>query len=488
MIHLPAIRHGVCIIAFFVAATGSVHAATHDNAALSRFADSITFYADFNDAELAASMARGEAVPVRVRGEPRFEDGFFGRALLLGKGTDAVISYALRDNVDFTRPGTLSFWVCPVGWDREQIGRRPFFSINAAGNASLQFLRWGSMIGRNQDRLRDAFFLFILNFRDMQAPYPRSGVSGLNDGMWHCVVITWDDDAISLYVDGVVSQRSEWSRPFDARDFPPEADLTLDLGGAGIDNTLLDAFTVYDRRLSDDEIREIFQLGLGIEFILEENFAVMPAQARRGDEDAVRLVGGRLSGEQGVWVGQGGKLQWRLSGDEPYFIEFWLKAEGWDGLSEAPEPVCRFLAGDIEYRLYKPRGQSDLVLERADGKVLYRYPIYRWRKPAWMRRGDEMILWHYIQIASVRGRIHLSIDGFDTESTAGVAPGGPLRALELDGQTGNVFTELRVVKGMLDYDNLRARYRHLYRGQPLELLRVAVEESESTGDDMDYID
>lgn len=481
--------HIHALLAFAVVLTAVNQLPAADNPALERFGDSITFYHDFSDPSLRANIAVGEATPSRVRGELQFLEGLYGRALLLGKDTDSVISYLLADNFDFTRPGTITFWVCPVDWDREQTGRRPLFDINAAGSSRLQFLRWGSMIGRNQDRLRDAFFLFVLNFPDMQAPYPRSGVSGLEDGMWHNVAITWDDEALSLYVDGVVAQRSEWSRPFEERDFPPDSALTIDFGGRGIDQTLLDAFTVYNRRLSDAEIREVFQLGIGIEFILNEQFASIPQDAVRGPVDGVSLVPGRLAGENAVLIEQGAALQWALEGDEPYFIEFWVKPEKWDGLSQKEEPVCRIRVGDIEYRLLKPAGESFLELQRANGEVVFRYPIYRWRQQAWMRRGDDAVLWHYIQIASTRGGLSLSIDGFQTQATTGgTVVGGALRALELNGRSGNIFSELRVVKGMLDYAALRARFRHLYQGLPLELLRVAIVDPDGGGDDMDFID
>lgn len=478
---------GMCaalaLLAAPAAADEGQRAAEWRNPAMACFEGGVSFYLNFDGGTLGAALADGRAGPSEVDGAPEFRNGKFGDALLVGQGTDFTVSYPLKDNVDFTSPGAISLWLSPVNWQREaSLGKRRYFIARGAGRRYIELHRWASMVGRERTRLRDALFLFGYNFPERSNIALRDhginryvtkheGEGGWQDGDWHHVVLNWNDDGIALYTDGVRRQGFDWDRPITEEDFPPDGGHEITFGGDGNDNTLVDEVMVFSRALSDEEIGELFQTTVGMEFALNEPLDAVPEQAVVENARGVTLDRGRLDGTEAVYL-RDAALQWNVDADGRYFIEFWVKPVEWDGLADGEQSLSRFTIGAKDFRLYKPDEDSELVLEQG-GRKLRSYPIYRWREQDWMSADDERPRWQYVCISVDGSEIELSVNGFGSTAISDVTLDGPLTRFALHGGSGTAFSELRVVKGWLPYEQLRSRYRHLYRGEPVEVLRVS---------------
>ena len=62
--------------------------------------------------------AGSEAKPLKVNGKVRLKPGMWGKAMLCGDGEGAELDYSMAANMPVPRPGSLSFWICPLEWKR----------------------------------------------------------------------------------------------------------------------------------------------------------------------------------------------------------------------------------------------------------------------------------------------------------------------------------------------------------------------------------
>lgn len=67
------------------------------------------------DGSVDAEIAQGVAKPKAVSGSPRFEEGKYGQALVVGEA-GAVVEYCIESNLD-VKQGAISFWFRPVDWE-----------------------------------------------------------------------------------------------------------------------------------------------------------------------------------------------------------------------------------------------------------------------------------------------------------------------------------------------------------------------------------
>jgi hypothetical protein len=198
-------------------------------------------------------------------------------------------------------------------------------------------------------------------------------------------------------------------------------------------------------------------------YILRESLEDLPSSAVRGDAGNISITGGRLP-TTGATSLKKTYLKWAVYASDIYSIEYWLKPTGWDGLTEKEIEFSRFIIGKKIYRLYKASGSSELILE-AGGTVLQGYPVYNWTEQEWMKK-DERARWHYINIGVEGSEIRLSVDGFSARVISSAVVSGTLSEFTLIGSEGTSFSELNIVKGVMKGEELRGRYRSLYRGMP----------------------
>src|SRR5690349_24583258 len=107
----------IVVIVMLIASAETVSNVRAENPAIERFNSTVTFYLSF-DHGLVAEMARGNAQPTRVEGEPEFRAGLWGKAMTFklprpDKPGSSLLWYStLAGNVDLTKPGSLVLWTC----------------------------------------------------------------------------------------------------------------------------------------------------------------------------------------------------------------------------------------------------------------------------------------------------------------------------------------------------------------------------------------
>lgn len=221
----------------------------------------ISFYAGFEE-DVVAELASGEPRPRQVQGRTVFDRGRVGRALRLGVAAGgARIDYPLASNLDFSRPGALSFWISPRGWQAKappgDSGYVRF--LHVVGRERSVFLVQREPRRTMQEALALGFFDLPggeKHFLQIEAG-PRWG-----SREWHLLVVDWDAAGFALSVDGAPFVRKgvpgERIRAFFGRPVP---DATLVVGGRSREFSLLDELTIYARPLGDADVAALWQRG-----------------------------------------------------------------------------------------------------------------------------------------------------------------------------------------------------------------------------------
>jgi hypothetical protein len=469
------------LLVFFLVAGRAVSQGSQ-NPAVEIFREKITFYAGF-DGTVTPEIAAGQKKPLGIKGEPVFTEGRYGKGILTGKGAGAVLSYPVRDHLDFTKPGTISFWMCPVEWDKTGIypggeGYRRFVTITAPGKRSFIFIQRHAYGTESSTRRTDhisVLFYYFPGMKNLISNY--HGTKNWKDGEWHLLTVNWDTSNYRFYMDGDIVGTTAFDRPLTKEDFPEDVDVSLNIGGGAKDSTIIDELTIYNHSLTDTEIKRLFQVGAGVENILNEPLDSVPSSAViSGSPQDIRPVNGRVKGTKALHITDS-DLKWNIKADGNYFIEYWMKPVGWDGLANEEIELTGFKAGGKSFRMYKAKDRSELVLE-TEGKVLQVYPVYNWTEQGWMKPGDDKERWHYINVRFEKNIPVLSVDGFRSKKVSEPDIKGGVDEYILKGGKGTVFGELRMVKGRLDEEEMRNRYLHLYQGKDAVLLRVSQREQD----------
>ncbi len=241
------------------------------NPALERVDPAVIFLLNFNDQTLYPEISLGEVEPVQVSGSPVFAEGRFGKALLLGGPNGVQIQYRAFRNLDFSRPGALSFWMAPQQWlQPADVQERPylrFFHLQGAG-AGYVFLQRQGFVNRTSadgsiSRRTDMFQAGCYSFAHM-----KNLLLGTYDslhwknGEWRFFVLNWSRDGLSLSVNGKSAAQAQFSRPITPEDFPESVKkpMVFRLGsGKSEETTLLDELVIYRRNLTEEEISSIYQ-------------------------------------------------------------------------------------------------------------------------------------------------------------------------------------------------------------------------------------
>jgi len=228
-----------------------------ENPGLKRFNRSITFYLGF-EGTLQADLATGSPDPRSVKGAPEFVPGIFGKALGL-KATDFMyLDYATLDNLDVRKPGALAMWTAARNWVRgDEEGY--FWPAKIMSNGvQLMFGRQGQLL--NPTRRTDMLYLWtqIGSTKDFSISHGDS--LKWNNGEWHLWVMNWRANSVEFSMDGGPPQRHDTPAPFH-----PAGDTagSLILGQQGPATAyLVDEVIVFDRPLSEDEIKWMHEKGM----------------------------------------------------------------------------------------------------------------------------------------------------------------------------------------------------------------------------------
>ncbi|HWL53835.1 MAG TPA: hypothetical protein VNQ90_15455 [Chthoniobacteraceae bacterium] len=232
---------------------GVFSAAASSMEALAPVMESAVLYHDF---------ARGESDPLIGAFNGRLTSGAEIVAAKEGKALRTRGGGVLEthdDLPDLTRPGSLSFWVSPRGW--EWGDERPYnrlLSFSGAEGASIQITRVGLLRRPGEAVARLDRLLLLFHRLPGEAANRHISLGATDettwvDGSWHLFVLSWNGAAWSLSVDAGPPKRISLSRPLDAD--------TLDrfaLGGSE-EPTLFRHLALYRKELNEEEIATLYQ-------------------------------------------------------------------------------------------------------------------------------------------------------------------------------------------------------------------------------------
>lgn len=219
--------------------------------------DALLFELDFDRSGVQAGISGGRRQPLQVFGTPEWRPGLRGQALLCGAG-GAKLRFATAGNLDFDRPGSVSFWFCPLDWDADYRYRTFFFGTESSqGYFGIQQANDPKHL-KPYDRDLHLLILYSPVIRATTLALPPFRRAGLRQ--WHLVAAAWDGRRVFLSLDGAPFSSWELSAPV-SRSALPSAHFSV--GADSEWNYLLDEFRIYGRRLGDAEVQAIFRQGGG---------------------------------------------------------------------------------------------------------------------------------------------------------------------------------------------------------------------------------
>jgi hypothetical protein len=217
------------------------------------YEDSVCFYASFHTATPDADISVGQEKPVQVIGKLNYADGIRGKALCCGSG-GANSRYDRKDNITFDRPGTLLFFFRGLDWHTKKGSRIFFTGIESnKGFFGLQIPGWPKNICPCS---RDLHIAFQQNKKiKNKTLFAKIPGGETQCGKWHMMAFSWAPGQLRINMDNLPGKT--YQIDFELKDsFFPYALFSIGFQVHG--KFLLDEYTIYNRRLSDGELLEIY--------------------------------------------------------------------------------------------------------------------------------------------------------------------------------------------------------------------------------------
>lgn len=216
------------------------------------FSEDITFYQSFDNGE-DADLSAGKPKVIWKSGDVRFEKGLRGKALFGGRN-GGKLRFSRTGNLDFDKPGTIVCFYRPVGWEAEAAFPRLFLwgIESSSGYIGLQ----GANDPKTVCMCQRPFQLMLLFGKRLpQKAYsiPAPGKKGCSG--WHMLAFSWAGNQLFLKWDREPAKLFANGLPLADKDFP---DDHFSLGSSDHWNYLLDEFIIYGRKLSNDELNQLY--------------------------------------------------------------------------------------------------------------------------------------------------------------------------------------------------------------------------------------
>lgn len=216
------------------------------------FSEDITFYQSFDNGE-EADLSVGKPRVIWKSGEIRFEEGLRGKALVCGSN-GGKLRFNRAGNLNFDKPGTIVCFYRPINWETEKNLPRLFLwgIESASGYIGFQ----GANDPKKVCMCRRPFQLMLLYGKRLpQKVYsiPAPGEKGCSG--WHMLAFSWAGDQLFLKWDREPAKLFANGLPLTDNDFP---DDHFSIGSSDLWKYLLDDFIVYGRKLSNDELNQLY--------------------------------------------------------------------------------------------------------------------------------------------------------------------------------------------------------------------------------------
>ena len=215
--------------------------------------DAITFEQNFDDKSVLPEMASGQAKPILILGKLKYVKGIKGNALYCGAG-GAKIRYLCKDNLDFSKPGAVSFWFFTDNWQNGIGKHRTLFFATESSKGYI-----GSQIAnspKSKSPLERKVRLWILYSSKIPNCYLDLPPLGMKGNMqWHLIVLAWASNKLYMSCDGAPFT----SKTIKGKITPKALPSThFSIGSNDSQNYFLDELKIYSRKLSGAEIKQLW--------------------------------------------------------------------------------------------------------------------------------------------------------------------------------------------------------------------------------------
>ncbi len=236
----------------FILASGvfAVMAQEKLNPVMEKYADDLAFYVNFDDGNYAPVMAANEKSVKSEFKDSVFVPGLFGKALYVGR-----VLYNAAGNLDFSKPGTLLFWMAPHQWT--PVEKEPYLLPFVAYTGSTKIIlgRQGGPWGKTR--------VYVNVETPDRKNWVSNGVGGgsgkdWKNGEWHMIAVTWTPESIGISVDGKTLQEKPLKQTL-AKGPSEWMMLACQLKKDGNFRILLDEFAVLTRRLNSEELKLLYE-------------------------------------------------------------------------------------------------------------------------------------------------------------------------------------------------------------------------------------
>ena len=221
--------------------------------------DAVKFHVPFeNSCHAVVSEGDEKGAP---GGKPVFVDGVRGKGIRSGKGGTAI-RFMRENNIDFDNPGTVNVWFkidCEHGTPGPAI---PFWGVGADDKRGIL------TVGVLNDPMklcpcrRQIGFLLISRKRPKYAKaYAVTTGSRRICSGWHLLSSAWSGNKLFVSLDGVPYRSFELEKPLSNAELGYQKRFGV---GWSYERWpyVIDEFTVYGKKLSDAEIKEIYENGM----------------------------------------------------------------------------------------------------------------------------------------------------------------------------------------------------------------------------------
>lgn len=229
-------------------------AAAQENPVYKLFPSAVLFHVSFDNDSGEAEFASGRSEPVKKSGGVAYGEGVFGgKSLASGE-----LRYDALKNLDFTRPGSIIFWISASGWpsERPADGKEPGFKVLHVYGKDYEFIM-GKMGGQPAGVAHMNFYF--------QYPPPKKpsccinfNTAAFRPGEWKMLVASWSPETLS----NSVNLRTENG----GKPLIRTPTVSFVIGSSPEKNprypVLVDEVVVLNRALSGEEVKTLYEESL----------------------------------------------------------------------------------------------------------------------------------------------------------------------------------------------------------------------------------
>lgn len=216
---------------------------------LRRLLEWATLKLSFDAGSMIPDLAAGEWQP-RLLGEPKFQPGLRGLALVAGGDSSGAI-YPRNRNATLDTQGSLALWLCPLEWTHYQ---GPNTEYVMTTNATFYLERQGPMHNEEGQVTRHEGLLGLVRGEVTGNLALVLDTTKWPNGEWRLIVMNWAWPSFSISQNG-----GEFSSLTTKAAPPPGYFGDLIIGSRGGEKTLMDEVLLFRRPLSREEVRLLYE-------------------------------------------------------------------------------------------------------------------------------------------------------------------------------------------------------------------------------------